>query len=92
MLYRLFFNLLIVILSHITAGVSFKQGAGDECAAAVALLLFGSSDTILPGGYAGEEVSANSPIVQVVFNLSQCAYHTVFLLFIVLFLLYTVGG
>mmetsp|Transcript_7988 Transcript_7988/g.17889 ORF Transcript_7988/g.17889 Transcript_7988/m.17889 type:complete len:639 (+) Transcript_7988:163-2079(+) len=46
-------------------GVFFKEGAGDECAAAVAILLFGSTDTILPGGYAGEEVSMDSPIVQV---------------------------
>lgn len=27
--------------------------------------MFGNSDTILPGGYAGEEVSLDSPIVQV---------------------------
>ena len=37
-------------------GVFFKPGAGDECAAAVAILLFGNTDTILPGGYAGEEM------------------------------------
>ena len=37
-------------------GVYFKEGAGDECAAAVAILLFGNTDTILPGGYAGEEM------------------------------------
>ena len=47
------------------SGVTFKEGAGDECAAAVALVLFGNSDTILPGGYAGEEISENSPINQV---------------------------
>jgi aarF domain-containing kinase len=46
-------------------GVVLKEGAGDECAAAVAILLFGSSATVLPGGYAGEEVSPLSPIVQV---------------------------
>lgn len=46
-------------------GVSFKEGAGDDCAAAVAILLFGHTDTILPGGYAGEEISLDSPIVQV---------------------------
>jgi len=46
-------------------GVYFKEGAGDECAAAVAILLFGSTDTKLPGGYAGEEISPDSPIVQV---------------------------
>jgi aarF domain-containing kinase len=46
-------------------GVTFKAGAGDEAAAAVAILLFGNTDTILPGGYAGEEISLDSPIVQV---------------------------
>lgn len=46
-------------------GVTFKPGAGDEAAAAVAILLFGNTDTILPGGYAGEEISLDSPIVQV---------------------------
>lgn len=45
--------------------MTFKEGAGDDCAAAVALVLFGNSDTILPGGYAGEEISENSPINQV---------------------------
>ena len=43
----------------------FKEGAGDVCAAAVAILLFGSTDTVLPGGFAGEEISPNSPIPQV---------------------------
>jgi aarF domain-containing kinase len=46
-------------------GVSFKEGTGDDCAAAVALILFGNSDTVLPGGWAGEELSPNSPINQV---------------------------
>jgi aarF domain-containing kinase len=46
-------------------GVTFKEGVGDDCAAAVAILLFGSSNTKLPGGYAGEEISLDSPIVQV---------------------------
>ena len=46
-------------------GVTFKEGAGDECAAAVAILLFGNTNTVLPGGYAGEEISKDSPIVQV---------------------------
>ena len=46
-------------------GITFKEGAGDDCAAAVAILLFGNTDTILPGGYAGEEISLDSPIVQV---------------------------
>ena len=46
-------------------GVTFKPGAGDDCAAAVAILLFGNTDTVLPGGYAGEEISPESPIVQV---------------------------
>ena len=45
--------------------MSFKEGAGDDCAAAVALILFGNSGTILPGGWAGEELSPNSPINQV---------------------------
>lgn len=47
------------------AGVSFSEEAGDDCAAAVAILLFGNTGTILPGGYAGEEISLDSPIVQV---------------------------
>ena len=46
-------------------GISFKEGAGDECAAAVAILLLGCTGTALPGGYAGEEISFASPIVQV---------------------------
>lgn len=46
-------------------GVTFKAGAGDECAAAVAILLFGNTGTVLPGGYKGEEISPDSPIVQV---------------------------
>jgi len=46
-------------------GVTFKPGAGDDCAAAVAILLFGNTETLLPGGYAGEEISPDSPIVQV---------------------------
>lgn len=46
-------------------GVTFKEGAGDECAAAVAILLFGNTNTKLPGGFAGEEISKDSPIVQV---------------------------
>ena len=46
-------------------GVIFKAGVGDECAAAVAILLFGNTGTILPGGFAGEEMSPDSPIVQV---------------------------
>lgn len=37
-------------------GVTFKEGVGDECAAAVAILLFGNTGTVLPGGYAGEEI------------------------------------
>lgn len=47
------------------SGVTLKEGADDSCAAAVAILLFGNTDTKLPGGYAGEEISPNSPIVQV---------------------------
>ena len=34
-------------------GVTFKK-EDDECAAAVAILLFGNTGTKLPGGYAGE--------------------------------------
>ena len=41
-------------------GVSFAEGVGDDCAAAVAILLFGNTGTKLPGGYAGEEISVNS--------------------------------
>ena len=47
-------------------GVTFSENAGDDCAAAVAILLFGSTDTVLPGGYVGEEISVESPIAQVV--------------------------
>jgi len=47
-------------------GVFFQEGSPDECAAAVAILLFGNTGTVLPGGYAGEEISADSPIVEVV--------------------------
>ena len=40
--------------------------SGDEvCLAAVALVLFGNTKTALPGGYAGDELSPQSPIVQV---------------------------
>jgi aarF domain-containing kinase len=47
-------------------GVFFREGSPDECAAAVAILLFGNTGTKLPGGYAGEEISADSPIVDVI--------------------------
>ena len=46
-------------------GVSFKDGAGDEAAAAIAVLLFGNSATELPGGYVGAELDERSPIAQV---------------------------
>lgn len=46
-------------------GIFFKEGAGDECAAAVAILLFGNTNAKLPGGYVGEEISKDSPIAQV---------------------------
>jgi aarF domain-containing kinase len=46
-------------------GVTFKAGAGDEAAAAIAVLLFGNSATELPGGYVGAELDSRSPIVQV---------------------------
>eukprot|EP01036_Dinobryon_divergens_P027249 gene27250-35987_t len=52
-------------LARRTTALADAEGAGDECAAAVAILLFGNTDTILPGGYAGEEISLDSPIVQV---------------------------
>jgi aarF domain-containing kinase len=55
----------LTYILYLASGVQLKDGAGDECAAAVAILLFGSSTTVLPGGYAGEEVSPLSPIVQV---------------------------
>ena len=45
--------------------MTFKEGARDDCAAAVAIVLFGNSDTILPGGYVGQETSPDSPIAQV---------------------------
>merc|ERR1711871_973885 len=46
-------------------GVSFKDGAGDEAAATIAVLLFGNSATELPGGYVGAELDERSPIAQV---------------------------
>jgi aarF domain-containing kinase len=49
----------------LSAGVKLNPGVGIECAAAIAILLFGNSDTKLPGGYAGAEISEDSPIAQV---------------------------
>ena len=46
-------------------GVTFKEGAGDEAAAAIAVLLFGNSAAELPGGYVGAELDERSPIAQV---------------------------
>ena len=52
-------------------GVTFSPkvgaGAGDEeeCAAAVALLLFGTPEVELPGGYSHSELSSESPIKMV---------------------------
>ena len=46
-------------------GVEISEKAGDDCAVALALLLFGNSDAVLPGGYAGQELSPESPIAQV---------------------------
>ena len=51
-------------------GVTFSKdviakGGEDDCAAAVALLLFGTPDVALPGGYSHVELSADSPIKQV---------------------------
>lgn len=48
------------------AGVLFRPGVGDECAAAVAILLLGNNNCTLPGGYSGLELSSTSPIVQIV--------------------------
>ena len=63
-------------------GVYFKVGAPDECAAAVAILLFGNSGVTLPGGYTGEEISADSPIASVVeFPQVTCVVQHVFSLF-----------
>jgi len=60
-------NLIRVLANSVRSfGVYFKEGTKDECAAAVAILLFGNTGTVLPGGYAGEEISLDSPIVQVV--------------------------
>ena len=50
---------------YLLLGLTFKEGARDDCAAAVAIVLFGNSDTILPGGYVGQETSPDSPIAQV---------------------------
>ena len=48
-------------------GVTFAEDVPDEdeCAAAVALLLFGTPDVALPGGYSHVELSNESPIKQV---------------------------
>jgi hypothetical protein len=46
-------------------GVVLQEGVPDDCAAAVAILLFGNTGTKLPGGYAGEELNLNSPINKV---------------------------
>lgn len=48
------------------SGVSFAPDVGDDCAAAVAILLFGNTGTKLPGGFAGEELSRDSPIAKVI--------------------------
>lgn len=48
-------------------GVVFKGDVKsiDDCAAALVILLFGNTGTKLPGGYAGEEISKDSPILQI---------------------------
>lgn len=47
-------------------GVIFKESPkSTEAAAAVAILLFGNSDTPLPGGFVQGELDTNSPIAQV---------------------------
>ena len=54
-----------LLLFNLLLGLTFKEGARVDCAAAVAIVLFGNSDTILPGGYVGQETSPDSPIAQV---------------------------
>lgn len=49
----------------LSMGVVLQPGVSEECAAAVALILFASTGVSLPGGFAGEELSANSPINKV---------------------------
>lgn len=46
-------------------GVEFKEGARPEIGAALALLLFGGTGTILPGGYSSMELSASSPLREI---------------------------
>lgn len=47
-------------------GIDIRKEAGDECAVALALLLFGNSDAVLPGNFRGQELSPDSPIAQVI--------------------------
>lgn len=46
-------------------GVEFEETANAECGAALALLLFGSTGTELPGDYSSAELSAGSPLRQI---------------------------
>lgn len=46
-------------------GVKFEETANAECGAALALLLFGSTGTELPGGYSSVELSSGSPLRQI---------------------------
>ncbi|CAM9256134.1 unnamed protein product [Phaeothamnion confervicola] len=43
-------------------GVTVREEAGDDCLAAVALLLFGATGAALPGGYSNIELSDDSPL------------------------------
>jgi aarF domain-containing kinase len=47
-------------------GVKFREGVPDSAPAAVALLLFGNTGVPLPGGYAYEEISPDSPVAEVI--------------------------
>jgi hypothetical protein len=55
-------------------GVDIEEGAGDECAAAVALLLFGDPGVPLPGGYSSQELSSESPLKQVQTNQARARW------------------
>jgi len=46
-------------------GVDFEENARPECGAALALLLFGGTGAVLPGGYSSKELSAESPLREV---------------------------
>ncbi|KAL1508727.1 hypothetical protein AB1Y20_004822 [Prymnesium parvum] len=46
-------------------GVTFVDDAPPEASAALALLLFGDTDSKMPAGFSHDELSANSPIKQI---------------------------